>query len=104
MSTSVRTRLGAIARLRCPRCLQGRVFRGQFKMLYACPVCHVVYGRENGYFTGAMIVSYILAVPLLASLCLLIAFITGWRVEFVLLEAAALFVPFGPALFRYSRV
>jgi hypothetical protein len=29
------------------------VFRGGMTMYYACPKCHVVFGRENGYFTGA---------------------------------------------------
>jgi hypothetical protein len=73
-------------------------------MHYACPNCGLVYGRENGYFTGAMIVSYALAVPLLAGLCLLVWLASGWRVEWVLLVAGLLFLPFVPALFRYSRV
>src|ERR1700738_1053991 len=95
-------RLRAIWRQRCPRCLRGRVFRGPgLRMYYACPECRVIYGRENGYFTGAMIVSYILAVPLLAVLAVLIWLATGWRVELVILAAALLFLPFGPTLFRY---
>jgi hypothetical protein len=73
-------------------------------MYYACPECRVIYGRENGYFTGAMIVSYILAVPLLAVLAVLVWLATGWRVELVILAAGLLFLPFGPTLFRYSRV
>ena len=73
-------------------------------MYYACPQCRVMYGRENGYFTGAMIVSYILAVPLLALLSGLVWLASGWRVELVLLVAGLLFLPFIPALFRYSRV
>ncbi|MBV9544717.1 MAG: DUF983 domain-containing protein [Chloroflexi bacterium] len=97
-------RLRAIARQRCPRCFEGRVFRGLLSMYFACPVCGVVYGRENGYFTGAMIVSYLLAVPLLGLLCLLVARLTGWTAELVILESGLLFLPFAPALFRYSRV
>jgi hypothetical protein len=73
-------------------------------MYFACPECGVVYGRENGYFTGAMIVSYLLAVPLLAVLCLAVARLTGWSADWVILESALLFLPFAPALFRYSRV
>ena len=56
-------------------------------MNYACPECGLVFGREEGYFTGAMIVSYLLAVPLVA-----------------LLIAIVYFLPFVPAVFRYSRV
>ena len=98
------SRLGAIVHQRCPRCLEGRVFRGLLRMSFACPQCGLVFGRENGYFTGAMIVSYILAVPLLSALCLLVWRLTGWSAEYVILEAGLLFLPFGPALFRYSRV
>jgi hypothetical protein len=73
-------------------------------MYYACPECGVVFGRENGYFTGAMLVSYTLAVPLLGLLTLATALVTGWRFELVLLVAALYFLPFVPAVFRYSRV
>src|ERR1700738_4601669 len=97
-------RLRAVWRQRCPRCLRGRVFKSGVNMYYACPECRVIYGRENGYFTGAMIVSYILAVPLLAALAMLVWLATGWRAELVILVAGLLFLPFVPTLFRYSRV
>jgi hypothetical protein len=102
-----KARLAAIWHLRCPRCLKGPVFpRGwrQLSMYYACPACGVVFGRENGYFTGAMIVSYILAVPLLALLTLVTQLVTGLRFDLVLLISIVYFLPFVPALFRYSRV
>jgi hypothetical protein len=73
-------------------------------MYQACPECRVIYGRENGYFTGAMIVSYMLAVPLLAALALLVAWVSQWPAELDILAAGVLFLPFVPPLFRYSRV
>jgi hypothetical protein len=73
-------------------------------MYHACPACGLVFGRENGYFTGAMIVSYILAVPLLGALALLVWIASGWRAEWVILVSGLLFLPFVPNLFRYSRV
>lgn len=101
-------RIQGIFRQRCPRCLNGRVFPPgtwhETRMYYACPVCRVVYGREEGYFTGAMIVSYVLGVPLLALQCIPIAVISGWRFELALLVAVLYFLPFAPAIFRYSRV
>src|ERR1700682_3208495 len=97
-------RLAAIWHQRWPRCLKGPVFRTGMSMYYACPNCRVIYGRENGYFTGAMIVSYMLAVPLLGLLAVLIWLATGLRVEIVILVAGLLFLPFVPAVFRYSRV
>src|ERR1700682_5884321 len=87
-------RLAAIWHQRWPRCFKGRVFRTGMSMYYACPECRMIYGRENGYFTGAMIVSYILAVPLLALLSILVWLATGWRVELVILVAGLLFLPF----------
>jgi uncharacterized protein DUF983 len=73
-------------------------------MFYACPECGLIFGREEGYFTGAMIVSYILAVPLLALLTLIVELLSGWRFDVVLLIAGIYFLPFLPAVFRYSRV
>jgi uncharacterized protein (DUF983 family) len=107
MASATPSRLAAIWHLRCPRCLRGRVFpKGwrQLDMYYACPECGVIFGRENGYFTGAMIVSYLLAVPLVGLLTLGILVVTGWRFDLVVLGAALYFLPFVPAVFRYSRV
>jgi hypothetical protein len=73
-------------------------------MYSACPACGLIFGRENGYFTGAMIVSYILAVPLLSLLCWLAWLVTGWPVEWVILVGGLYFLPFAPAIFRSSRV
>jgi uncharacterized protein (DUF983 family) len=104
MAAGARARLSAIVKQRCPRCLKGRVFRAGMNMYTACPECRVIYGRENGYFTGAMIVSYMLAVPLLGGLALLVAYVSHWPAEIDILVAALLFLPFVPPLFRYSRV
>jgi uncharacterized protein (DUF983 family) len=100
----VSPRLRAILRQRCPRCFEGRVFRGGLRMYEACPECRVVYGRENGYFTGAMIVSYILGVPILALLAFGVWSVTHWSPEISILVGGLLFLPFVPPLFRYSRV
>jgi hypothetical protein len=51
-----------------------------------------------------MIVSCVLAVPLLGLLSVLIWLATSWRAEFVIVVAGVLFLPFVPPLFRYSRV
>lgn len=105
-------RLIAIWRQRCPRCFHGRVFRTngwrEMRMFDACPACGVVYGRENGYFTGAMIVSYILGVPLVALLFGLVWLVAGlglgWRFEWLFLATLLCLLPLGPGLFRWSRV
>ena len=60
----------AIARCRCPRCLSGRVWQGMFSMNEPCPVCGLRFERETGYWTGAMVASYALGIPVLALLVL----------------------------------
>jgi uncharacterized protein (DUF983 family) len=110
--TAFRRRLAAIWHQRCPRCLQGRVYRTDFwrdlRMYYACPRCRVIYGRENGYFTGAMIVSYVLMVPiggLLLGLYALVGGIgLGWGIAWILAATGLSLLPLTPTIFRYSRV
>jgi uncharacterized protein (DUF983 family) len=104
MAVRRRSRWAAIVGQRCPRCLEGHVFAGAMRMYNACPECRVIYGRENGYFTGAMIVSYVLGVPILGLLALGVAYFTRWSPELSILVAGVLFVPLVPTLFRYSRV
>jgi uncharacterized protein (DUF983 family) len=45
-------------RLRCPRCGEGRLFRGWFAMLERCPQCRLKYERAPGYYLGAAYINY----------------------------------------------
>jgi len=96
----------AIWRGLCPRCRSGRIFAGSFRMNEPCPVCQLSFGREDGYFTGAMYVSYALAVPILGVILLVLSFwiFPTWQFHWVLSLAVGLFLPFVPAVFRYSRI
>jgi uncharacterized protein (DUF983 family) len=64
-------RLRAIATLRCPVCLEGKMFVGRFTMNPACPVCGHRFEREQGFFQGAMYVSWVLGVFYLGVLAIL---------------------------------
>ena len=44
--------------LRCPRCGEGQMFAGMFKMCSECGSCHFRFEREAGYFVGAMYINY----------------------------------------------
>jgi uncharacterized protein (DUF983 family) len=100
-----RSRLAAIAGLRCPRCLEGRLFTGVWAMRTHCPVCNLHFGRESGYFVGAMFFSYGAAVPLIGTLAVAIWwFWRGLQPYQIILLALAGFLPFVPLIFRYSRV
>ena len=104
MSPNGGSRLGALLLGRCPRCRQGRIFRGQLAMNDQCPVCGLRFGREPGYFTRAMYVSYVLAVPLLAILTLFFWLVLHWEIEWAFAAAGLVFLLGIPAIFRYSRV
>ena len=48
----------ATARLRCPRCKKGHLYRWSMRMNADCPVCGLHFEREEGYFVGAMYASH----------------------------------------------
>ncbi|MBX6314180.1 MAG: DUF983 domain-containing protein [Isosphaeraceae bacterium] len=102
---TLRARVRAIALLRCPRCYEGRVFRGPLQMNEVCPVCGLKFTRETGYFLGAMYFSYTLGMILIA-LFMLLAYLIfpHWRLYQHFLLAWVAFLPLVPAVFRYSRV
>jgi uncharacterized protein (DUF983 family) len=96
----------AILLQRCPRCLSGHVYHGLMSMHDTCPECRHQFGREPGYFTGAMFVSYTLAVPLLFIIFIILwqVFSTTWPLTLNLLVTFIVFLPFVPIIFRYSRI
>lgn len=47
--------------LRCPKCEQGRMFRGLFKMNPTCPDCGARFERRDGESLGGMAINLILA-------------------------------------------
>jgi len=95
--------VGGALRNLCPRCRKTKVFH-IVEMRSACAECGYVYEREPGYFTGAMVVSYVLAVPVLGAIVIgLIAFASLDAVPALLIGDAA-YLALVPFIFRYSRV
>ena len=97
-------RLVAMLRLRCPRCLEGKVWRGFISMNAACPICGLVFEREPGYFTGAMVVSYLIAVPVLGAIVIGLMTIGGLDAVAALIIGDVAYLALVPFIFRYSRV
>jgi uncharacterized protein (DUF983 family) len=95
----------AMLRARCPRCREGRMFRGSVTMNDPCPVCGLLFQREEGYFLGAMYFSYVLAsVILTVFYFVLAALLPDLNGAVLVLVALIPFLPLVPAVFRYSRV
>jgi len=69
-----------------------------------CAVCGVQFAREEGYFTGAMVFSYMLAVPLVL---VIVLFLTlgppGWPFESAMLACVGALVFASPLVVRLSR-
>jgi uncharacterized protein (DUF983 family) len=107
-STQMSTVL-AILRQMCPRCRAARIFRksifaGFPRMQERCPNCGLKFEREQGYFLGAMYISYGLALITIVGLGLLLWASTPWSLQKITLWAILLFLPLAPTLTLFSRV
>lgn len=69
-----------------------------------CPECGLKYEREQGYFLGAMYISYGLALITIFVIALVLWLATAWSVERDIVIAALLFLPLVPILVTASRV
>ncbi len=97
--------LWAIWMKRCPVCLQGPIYKSGMTMNDRCPVCGLLIEREEGYFLGAMYISYTLASILLGLGTLLVHFLVpDWDLGLDILLVGVLFLPFVPAVTRYARI
>ena len=101
--------LSDILRQRCPRCRRGSIFRysiyrGFPKMCERCSVCDLKFQREEGYFLGAMYISFGLALVIIALIAALLWAITGWWITKDMIWALVLFLPLAPAISLFARV
>lgn len=101
--------LTGIVRQLCPRCHMGRIFRGSLlhvfpRMHERCPVCGLKFEREEGYFLGAMYISYGIGVLLISLFAVVLWMLTRWSLQRVVLLGILLFVPLVPSITLFSRV
>ena len=96
-------RLGAMLRGACPRCMRGAVWRSLLSMHERCPVCELVYEREPGYFTGAMVVSYAMGVGAFGIITIGLLLL-GLDAVAALLVGGAAYLLLAPFIMRASRV
>ncbi len=101
--------VGSIVRQLCPRCRSGRIFRSTIywgfpNMNDLCPACGLLFNREQGYFLGAMYISYGLALAVILVFGIILWALTSWRLDQIAIWAAVFFLPFAPMLTFLSRV
>jgi uncharacterized protein (DUF983 family) len=108
-SAQKQSMLKGIVQQLCPRCFMGKIFRysifrGFPKMNERCAICDLKFEREEGYFLGAMYISYGLALGTIAVLTLILWAITNWHFEKLVIWGVLLFLPLAPTLTLFSRV
>jgi uncharacterized protein (DUF983 family) len=101
--------LVGILRQLCPRCRKAKIFRRSIlhwspKMHESCDLCGLKFEREQGYFLGAMYISYGIAVALIALFTLALWLFTDLPFERLVLWGFALFLPFAAPVTFLSRV
>jgi hypothetical protein len=73
-------------------------------MYECCPVCSLRFEREEGYFLGAMYISYGLGIAVIALIAALLWAVTGWWITKDTVWAVVLFLPLVPAITVFARV
>jgi uncharacterized protein (DUF983 family) len=101
--------LSAILRQLCPRCRTGRIFQksiftGFPPMNERCPSCGLKFAREEGYFLGAMYISYGLGLITILLFGFLLWEFTHWTLMRAVFWGIVLFLPLAPGLALFSRV
>jgi Protein of unknown function (DUF983) len=69
-----------------------------------CPVCDLKFEREQGYFLGAMYISYGLALITIAVITIVLRVFIHWSWTRDITVALILFLPLAPFLTLFARV
>jgi len=69
-----------------------------------CPNCGLKFEREQGYFLGAMYISYGMALTTIVVIGFLLWAFTAWSLQKITVWAILLFLPLAPSLALFSRV
>ena len=81
------------------------MFRGSFAMNDPCPYCGLLFQREEGYFLGAMYMSFPITSAILIPIYFILSeLLPAWHSLAIVPLATAIYLPTMPAVFRYSRV
>jgi uncharacterized protein (DUF983 family) len=91
------------ARLRCPACGKGPLFRGWFRMHDSCSECGASFRRESGFYLGSIYINYGITVIVTGALYALLVLVGGTAHETALTICLAVAVAFPILFFRHAR-
>lgn len=88
---------------RCPKCLEGPVWKTLVTMHDECSHCGFMFNREEGYFTNAMVISYGMGAVVVLPLFLVLAArsLPVWQVLGI---PALILLAMAPFSVRFSRL
>lgn len=89
---------------RCPSCQQGAIFKTFLRMNEACPSCGLVFAKEPGYFSGAIVASYFMSCASLVPTLVVCFLILKLEFPVVVGVAIAQLLVLYPFTHRYSRL
>jgi hypothetical protein len=73
-------------------------------MCERCSICELKFQREEGYFLGAMYISFGLALAVITLIAFLLSAVTGWWITRDTIWAVVLFLPLAPSISLFARV
>lgn len=95
---------------KCPKCNEGDLWEtkksyavGFDKMKTNCDRCGLIYDREQGFWYGAMYISYAMSVLTALISIVFLTLFTNWEIWVKLVVIVAVLVLLVPFIFRYSR-
>lgn len=105
-----RSAWGSIMGCKCPRCREGDIFINKYSYSYGfgkmhdyCPSCGFKYDMEQGFFYGAMYISYAIGVTITVPLVILLTWLTDLTIFQKTMICMGSLVLLLPVMFRYSR-
>lgn len=69
-----------------------------------CSVCGLKFEREEGYFLGAMYISYALAIAAISLLAAVLWSLLRWSLPKIVIVSVLVFLPLAPLLAFIARV
>ncbi len=97
------TILSRAGSLRCPRCGEGRLFRGWFRMHERCEGCDLKYERAPGYFLGSIYINYGVTTLAMTFAYIFFHFVLKYENRYVLPPLIGFCLLFPAIFLRYAR-
>src|SRR4051812_17547890 len=92
-----------ILRAVCPKCRQGKVTHGLFRINRRCPTCGHDFYPESGYYLGAIMIAYFVT-ALLTIPTMVILKLMGARMSVLLSFPVIQYIVLAPVLMHFARV